>query len=144
MKKIYTILFCTAALAWGGCSDDDNDIDLSQLVGKWELVKIHDGEYDEWDEEYGEAYGYISTNEFHADGTGKRKYLETYEGQTDVSEHNFTYTVQGKTITIVDDDDESYSYCIEKLTGNELILTVDYEGEDGKRYTDKEYFKRIG
>lgn len=32
---------------------------------------------------------------------------------------------------------------IDTLTSSELVLAYDYEGDDGKQYTDKEYFKRI-
>ncbi len=32
---------------------------------------------------------------------------------------------------------------IDNLTSSELVLAYDYEGEDGRQYTDKEYYKRI-
>ena len=37
-----------------------------------------------------------------------------------------------------------YTGYIEKLTSDELVVASSYEGEDGRTYTDKEYFKRIG
>lgn len=147
MKKVCTILCCAIALVLGGCSDkDDNAVDLSQLTGTWELVKSYDGEYDEWDEEYGESHGYISTSEFRADGTGTTTDIEIAGGHRYTTRTEFTYSLQGKTIVMVNDDDEDnepYTTRIEKLTADELIAANDYNGEDGKNYTDKAYFKRI-
>lgn len=44
------------------------------------------------------------------------------------------------------EEDEEYPSTgyIEKLTSDELVVASSYEGEDGRTYTDKEYFKRIG
>ena len=47
------------------------------------------------------------------------------------------------TMTDLKDPDYPKIIRIEKLTSSELVLAYDYEGEDGKTYTDKEYFKRI-
>lgn len=80
------------------------------------------------------------------DGTGTKKTIETYQGQVDTYEYDFTYTVHGKTITMTYEEDEEYPSTgyIEQLTTDELIVASSYEGEDGRTYTDKEYFKRIG
>lgn len=48
MKRILAFLFCAVALTWSGCSkDDESPIDLSQLVGTWEVTRMYDeGEWD--------------------------------------------------------------------------------------------------
>lgn len=143
MKRIFLFLCCAAALSWSGCSkdDDDNSVDLSQLVGTWELTKDYDGEYNKWDEEWGEEFGYIWTIEFRADGTAK-----THSEVPDYSsDREYTYTVASKMLTMTDLKDPDYPEIIriDKLTASELVLAYDYEGEDGKTYTDKEYYKRV-
>lgn len=143
MKRLFTLLLFAAALSWSGCTKDNNDntIDPAQLVGTWELTKDYYAEYDEWDEEWGAEFGYILTIEFRADGTAKTHYEETDYS----SDREYTYTIESKMLTMTDLKDPDYPEIIriEKLTSSELVLAYDYEGEDGKTCTDKEYYKRI-
>ena len=148
MKKIIAMLCCAAALTWAGCSDDDDTdkVDMSLLTGKWEVTKQYDGELDRWYENFGEASGFVQTIELRTDGTGTEKTIEIYQEQVYTYEYDFTYTVHGKTITMTYEEDEEYPSTgyIEKLTSDELVVASSYEGEDGRTYTDKEYFQRIG
>ncbi len=135
MKKFFAFLLCTATLAgFAGCSDDDDEVDLAQLIGKWECYKDYDGEYDEWDDEYGEGVD-LYLLEFRNDGTGACLDDIHYTGTW----RQFTYSVNGNML-YWDIDDKTR---IEKLTSSELVLAYDYEGDDGRQYTDKEYYKRI-
>jgi len=140
MKKSFAFLFCAATLAgFAGCSDDDDDkADLSQLIGKWECYKDYDGEYDIWNYEYGEGSD-IYRYEFRTDGTGARR----TDDRNDVW-IPFAYALSGNVLAIVDQRyEDTEQIRIEKLTSSELILAYDYEGDDGRSCTDKEYFKRI-
>ena len=49
--------------------EDDHTIDLSQLVGTWEMTRMYDGEDGTWDNEYCAEYGFVATTEFREDGT---------------------------------------------------------------------------
>lgn len=144
MKQLLTLLCCVAALTWSGCSkdDDDNTVDLSQLIGTWELTREYDGEDNYWDEEWGAEFGYISTVEFRNDGTATTHYEEVgfY-----TSDRQYTYTVESNILTMTDttDPDDTETIRIQKLTASELILVYDYEGENGKPCTDQEFYKRI-
>ena len=142
MKRLFLFLCCAAALSWSGCSkDDDNTVDLTQLVGTWELTKIYDGEEDDWDEEWGAEFGYIWTIEFRADGTAK-----THSEEPDYSsDREYTYTVASNMLTMTDLKDPDYpeTFRIERLTVSELVLAIDYKDGNGKTCMDKEYYKRI-
>ncbi len=146
MKKFLAFLFCAATLAgFAGCSDDDDDeVDLAQLIGKWECYKDYDGEVDYWDYDYGEGIN-IYRYEFRADGTGARTHADQNADQIYLHDIPFTYTLSGNTLAIIDDREPDYTqyFRVEELTSSELVLASDYEGEDGRQYTDKEYYKRI-
>lgn len=55
--------------------------------------------------------------------------------------------MDGNTLVIYErdpDEADADRIRIEKLTAAELVLAYDYIGDfDGKRYTDREYYKRI-
>ena len=143
MKRLFTLLLFGAALTWGGCSKDHDDtVDLAQLPGTWETTKEYDQEFNEWDYEFGAEYGYIATKEFRADGTCTFR-EELVEDQR-TYETNHIYTVESNILTIKEEGyDYSGSARIEKLTASELVLAYDYEGDDGRSYTDKVYLKRV-
>lgn len=143
MKRLFTLLLFAAALTWSGCSKDDDDtVDLARLVGTWETTKEYDQEYDEWYSEFGAEFGHISTKEFRADGTCTFR-KELVEDQR-TYETNLIYTVESNIVTFKEEGyDYSESARIEKLTASELVLAYDYEGDDGRSCTDKEYYKRI-
>ena len=117
-------------------------MDLARLVGTWETTKEYDQEYDEWYSEFGAEFGYISTKEFRADGTCAFR-EELVEDQR-TYETNLIYTVESNIVTFKEEGyDYSESARIEKLTASELVLAYDYEGNDGRSYTDKVYLKRV-
>ncbi len=134
-------LLCAVTLAnIAGCSDDDkNEVTLAQLIGKWECYKDYDGEDNLWDYDYGEGVD-IYRYEFRADGTGAYRDDDYNDVWT-----QFTYKLSGNMLSIVDEKEPDYiEYLrIDNLTSSELVLAYDYEGDNGKRCTDKEYFKRI-
>lgn len=137
MKKALLILFCATAFIWGGCSDDDESaFDTANLIGKWECYKYYDEEYDEWDYEFGEGVDLFRLN-FREDGICVIT--------DDYSSDEFHYKLEGKKILLYDSShpDETEEIRINKLTASELVLAYDYIGDNGRNYTDKEYFKRI-
>ena len=143
MKRILLFLCCAAALSWSGCTKDgdDNTVDLTQLVGTWEVTKLYDGEFGIWFEEYGVQFGYVETLLFRDNGTGM---FQTEETGANTWEEAFSYTVENNVITTKPaNGNESSVYRVEKLTDSEMVLAIDYEGENGKPCTDKIYYKRI-
>lgn len=159
MKRLFTLFCGIAMLAGAGCSksndnsnpnnggnggNEDGDtptITVSQLIGTWEATKLYDGEFGIWFEEYGEQFGYVETLSFRADGTGL---LRTEETGANTWEEAFSYTVENNVITTrPTNGNENTVYRVEKLTDSEMVLAIDYEGENGKPCTDKIYYKRI-
>ncbi len=142
MKKYFAFLGCALALcAFTGCDKEKEkgSVDASLLVGTWDCYKDYDGEDDFWDYDYGEGID-VYRYEFRTDGTGAR--CDDYSGD---EWWPFTYTLSGDMLAIVDEREPDYvEYIrIESLTSSELVLAYDYEGEDGRNYTDLEYYKRM-
>ena len=159
MKRLFTLFCGIAMLAGAGCSksndnsnpnnggnggNEDGDtptITVSQLIGTGEATKLYDGEFGIWFEEYGEQFGYVETLSFRTDGTGL---LRTEETGANTWEEAFSYTVENNVITTrPTNGNENTVYRVEKLTDTEMVLAIDYEGENGKPCTDKIYYKRI-
>ena len=101
---------------------------------------MYNGEYDDWDEEYGSEFGFVSTKEFRTDGTVT--FAETQNGYT--HSWDLVYTIDSDILTVSEpDSDKSVSVQIEKLTASEFVTSYKYEGENGRTYVDKVYHKRI-
>ena len=139
MKRFFTFLCCAAVLTWVGCSkDEDNTIDLTQLVGTWEMTRMYDGEDGTWDNEYGAEYGFVVTLEFREDGTCV---ISRQVSGSSPSVRYETYVVESNTIVITYSGSEQQEvWKIQKLTATELNLAFDYPGEN---YTDRVCYKRI-
>ncbi len=142
MKKYFAFFCCALALcAFTGCDKEKekSSVDASLLFGTWDCYKDYDGEDDFWDYDYGEGID-VYRYEFRTDGTGAR--CDDYSGDEWLP---FTYTLSGDMLAIVDEREPDYvEYIrIESLTSSELVLAYDYEGEDGRNYTDLEYYKRM-
>lgn len=129
MKKLFLLTAVVfATVSFSSCSDDDNK-DVS-IVGAWQHTRevgyeIYDGNKHEFDSTCSEAnHGFI----FNEDGTGK----DTFDGGAD----NFTYTVNGKTLKIKYDGDDSWAeLSIKELTDNSLILyEYNEQDEDGDAF----------
>ena len=137
LKRFFTLLLCVPLIVLGSCSKNDSTtVDAANLIGKWECYKDYDGEYDEWDYDYGEGI-HIWRLEFRSYGT----VLINEDG------HNLEhiYKLEGTTLvmyaaSLPDETDEAR---IEQLTASELVLAYDYMGDNGRHCTDKEYYKRI-
>lgn len=147
MKNLfYACVCCVAALVTGACSDDGKDdvlpVTQNNLVGKWELVKEYDAEEDLWDEEWGDAYGFYSRIEFRADGKVIQR--DKFPEDPDWKTTEGSYSLEGDKLSVHDPEEGVLTVRIERLTPAELILADDYIGEDGKSYTDKQVYRRIG
>lgn len=138
MKKLFTLFACTLILvAFTGCSDkdDDNDVSIEKLIGKWMFVGEYDGDIGEWDWDWN---GYTKTLEFRADGTG------TYYSKSkndNGSSREYTWSLDGRILTMTAYSGEPS--IIEKLDDEELILAWEYTLKTGEQYIDKALFKRM-
>lgn len=122
------------------CSDDDKadgQAGDATLLGLWEVTGEYDDEEGVWDYEFGSQYGYGFVMEFRADGSGCAELTD----QSEVQHVDFTYTVDGSTLT-VHGDGETTVQRIDKLTLTELVLSETYEWE-GKTYTDLLVCRRV-
>lgn len=140
MKRIFTCFLLALVAMVSGCSkdEDDNTIDLSQLVGTWEMTRMYDGEDGTWDNEYGAEYGFVATMEFREDGTCVVS--RQINGNSPIVMYA-TYVVEANTIVITSATSaQPEVWRIEKLTASELNVAFDYPGEN---YTDRACYKRI-
>lgn len=142
MKKFKLFLLLAAvcgALTSAGCSDDDvNGIDTQLLTGKWECYKAYLEYFDKWHTDFGEG-SELLVFEFRGDGTGAcldgRWYTDPWE--------EITYSVDGNELTIVYVQSGLWeSLRVDELNSSEMVWAYDDEDE-GERYTDKVYFKRV-
>ena len=118
--------------------EDDHTIDLSQLVGTWEMTRMYDGEDGTWDNEYCAEYGFVATTEFREDGTC------VFSCQANGNPPSLiyaTYVVEANTIVIATATSaQPVVWRIEKLAASELNVAFDYPGEN---YTDRACYKWI-
>ena len=136
MKKYLTLIFCSVALAWSGCSENDAPVNTANLTGKWECYKSYDAEYDEWDYDYGEGID-IYRLEFRPDNT--------CHITDDSSSADLLYRLEGRTIILYEEayPDEEEKIRINRLTPSELALAYDHTGDNRRKCTDLENYKRI-
>lgn len=140
MKKI--LLFIAAGMLAVSCSDDDNkkssqNIDASLLIGKWDLqtltnnnvnVPINDCDFGTW-------------KEFKSNG----QLVEEYNCNGTIDLDTSTYTISGSRITntVAGDPDSPYVFDVQELSEDILIMSFDYEDEDGNNRTNKFTFSRL-
>ena len=75
MKKLFLLCMVAIAASFVSCAEKeegDITIDNAKLIGRWEIYKTVNIDYDYRDEitEWGESYGIREIWEFLADGTG--------------------------------------------------------------------------
>lgn len=126
------MLVCLLAISAGfvSCSDDDESVDGSSLVGTWEATR-YEGYYYVGD---GERVDYEEPGDglrvtFNADGTG-----------TD-GEDSFEWSLSGNSLRIAYDGDVEIS-TVTRLTATELVTEWTERGEYGE-YLDRTYFRRV-
>ncbi len=136
LKYLSFLLFAFVLSAgFASCSDDDEGVDSSAIVGKWEITWSEgyerDSEDPEYDDEWSEAVGGIYVV-FNSDGTGYE------EDESDP----FTWTLEGDKITVKSKYYTEVSDVV-KLTSSEMILEY-YEREGSAEYYEKLTFKKVG
>lgn len=145
MKK-YLLMLCCAVVCAGfvGCSDDEEgDVSVKSLVGRWSAYQEWDGEASYMDTEFGEGVDHY-IGEFNADGTGgwfESPYLSELDNEN--CWDRFTYTLEGSKLILRQGSDYVEECRVTKLTSSELVLAWDYRGDSGKNCTDKLYFRRM-
>lgn len=126
LKLLAMMLMMTAMVFnLSSCKDDEDDL----IIGTWKCTKatwVFDGETETWSGE--DAY-----MTFQKKGVG---YYSEYLGDSDP--FYFEYKVSGKTLSIVEEDGDSYSVQIEKLTKTEMVL---YDNSDDDEY--REYYVKV-
>ena len=149
MKKLFLLCIVAITASFVSCAEKEEGeitIDNAKLIGRWEIYKTVNIDYDYRDEitEWGESYGIREIWEFLADGTGAiiQMHIDD-QGQWWTDRDPFTYSLTDGTICIHWDDDYNDDYLyyetIEKLTSNELVLVEDW----GDNYINYFYFKRV-
>ena len=157
MKKLFLLCLVAAAAAFVSCSKEDGDgaVNIKNLVGRWSHYKniLERGDDVRVEEGYEDEVRHIY--EFKADGTGSEVYMEKEDGEwrSDEEVVTFTYTLHENKLYIVetsysehgvqyDDDLDTYSLTIEKLTANEMVFIDRYEN-DGEMQTSRDFLRRI-
>ena len=139
MKTLKYFSFFLFALVLGAgfasCSDDDESVDSSAIVGLWEVTWTEGYEYDSEDPEYNDEWSEALNGikfKFNSDGTG-------YEGD---ESDTFTWSLEGNRLTIQGGYYTEVSTVL-KLTSSELVLEY-YDEDDSYKYYEKLTFKRVG
>jgi uncharacterized protein (TIGR03066 family) len=125
-KKSLVVMFAVMAimLVFSSCKKDDKDL----IVGKWQMVRIVEGNYDE-DVSSEKLYW-----TFKADGTF------SFQEDTWVDDEG-TWSLDGKKLTLTMDGD-SEVVTVDELTKKSMVLTAHVE-DDGEAYTSTAYFNKI-
>ena len=134
--KYFSFILLSLVLGVGftSCGDDDEGIDPSAIVGKWEAVWSEGYEIDDEEPEYNDSWSEEVGGEFvtfEADGSGY------YQNNT----QKFSWKLEGNQLTI----GERYStevYTVVKLNASEMVLEY-YEKEDSYEYYDKTTCRKV-
>ena len=114
---------------------------MNNLVGKWETIKVVETYAGQTHtEEYGEEEGQQQFFVFNEDGTGYVTDMEYYNGRWNAETDYFSYTINGNTVYI--DNDDNLNIRIEKLTSTELVGALQ-NTEEGMNIEYKAYLKRV-
>lgn len=127
---MFFLFVLVAGTGFTSCSDDDENVDSSALIGKWNTKWTEgymvDAEYPEDNEEWNEAYvgSYIIFNE---NGTGTNFEAEPFNWKLDGNKLSITFG----------DEPFSNPATIVKLTSTELVI------EFHEKYGTYEYYEKI-
>lgn len=145
------------------CSDDDDDIDVSQLEGTWGLVRNagwdeSDGDKDSWDDTHtpnppccGDCYKLIikkisdniySVDSYYYDYDRSHNLSLTYDGNQTISINGNTVTIN-KTNTASGFFESDENTTIEYLTSNKLALRFKNENTETEKYNYVMEFVRM-
>ncbi|GFZ41093.1 hypothetical protein BANORC5_31280 [Bacteroides nordii] len=139
---------------FAACSDDDDDIDVSQLEGTWGLVRSagwelcsEETEKDEWDftcDPYNPnddseklVIKKLTDNRYSVTAYYYSTYSKSWE-----PEGNQIFTLDGKTLIINKSDDGYFGYgnpVIEALTSGKLVLHIKYDNVQTDPESDPEH-----
>ncbi len=150
MKKLFLIVAAMfAVVSFSACSDDDDNKDAS-IVGTWMIahsegwVIYSDGTRDDFNDDYPNDIDYYYwTYMFDDKGTCVRK---SYTDHAEDDEHPdyFTYTINGKTLTLKESKGAFQNvFEIKSLTSQSLVLYEKGEKEDGEKYERTYTYKKI-
>ena len=142
MKTLKYFSFFLFALVLGAgfasCSDDDENVNSSAIVGKWEVIYDEGYEvgYDSENPEYKDEWGYEVNNffiVFNNDGTG---YSEEYGDKL-----AFSWALNGNKLTASYGSDHDDATVL-KLTDSELLLEF-HEKEGHYEYYEKMSLRKV-
>lgn len=119
-------------IPFSSCSDDDEEISSSNLIGTWQYTggkfwEIIDGEKETWEED-GDDDEWIMT--FKEDGT-----MIEWDG---FSNETYEWKLNGNKLIL--DGDE---FTVKTLTSNKLVLEIHEKDSDGDEFLDQYSFKKI-
>lgn len=127
MKKLFIIVAALfVAVSFSACSDDgDNKINPNLLAGTWQITLIEGWADGIVHEEWSDAYPILDEDNYYwtyiFDGHGKMKRIG-YTDQGVNSSTNGTYTMSNNFLSITEQDENTQTFQIKKLTSSTLIL----------------------
>lgn len=144
-KNFFTLLL--AAVLISSCSSDDGESDGSSIVGTWDAIEVNLGESVDWNDDgtasenlMDEIDCFAATATFTADGeyssaTTQINFDITEEGYTITCggpvPASGTYSTEGNTLRITDDEDDESRESTYSISGNTLTVTGYVEAVDG-------------
>lgn len=149
MKKLFLIVAAMfAAVSFSACSDDD-DKDAS-IIGTWMIahsegwVIYSDGTRDDFNDDYPNDIDYYYwIYMFDDKGTCVRKSYTDHAADDEHPDY-FTYTINGKTLTLKESKGAFQNvFEIKSLTSQSLVLYEKGEKEDGERFEYTYIYKRM-
>ncbi len=124
MKNLFLSILAILTLSLTSCKSDDDGSTESSIVGTWLNSSTFEGETD------------TETYVFNSDNTYKHTSNEVYDGETETSETEGTYKLEGdklilKSVFSFITAEAQYTY---KLNNNKLTITIVLE-EEGTNIT---------
>lgn len=146
-----TFLMVVLCLNFAACSDDDDDIDVSQLEGTWGLVldegyEYYEGEKDSWSDSYDPANPTEDCEKITISKVSDNIYSVIhyyyYNNQWNQSDTE-KFTLDGNNLLPVDEEDTEIS-SMKLLVANSSQLVVEIKGRDEEGdFYNKMTYKRL-